>query len=301
MRVTQQMMDRTMLEDVTKSLSRLAESQQSMASQKKIARPSDSPGDLKGLLAVKDQLSVSAQYKANISAARLRLQRADSGVGNIADQLMSAKETAIRGSTPLSSAARAALGEELEGIIKSVLGELNARDGNEYIYAGTASAAAPFSALSGPDADGTDRVQSVTYSGNSAERAVDVSYTQQSGEGLTGSELAAPGPGGLLETLIALRKAVAGGTDTAPLQADLDAWMNRLDQAQVKLGSEMQSLSGLGERLGAATLEMETRRSSIEDTDFTEEVLKQGQRQAEYQAVLAATAKRSQLSLINYV
>lgn len=301
MRVTQQMMDRSMLEDVNRSLSRLAESQQSMASQKKITKPSDSPGDLQALLAVKDQLSVSDQYKSNIAAAQLRLQKADSGVNNISDQLMAAKQAAMSSTGAMSAGARAALGEQVEGIIKSVMDEANAKDGAEYVFAGTASSAIPFTAVNGADADGTDRIQSVAYAGNGADRAVSVSSSQTSGTGLSGSELAPSGPGGIFETLIALRKALESGADTAQIQADLDANMDRLDQAQVKLGSQLQSLTGLSERIGAASLDMEAKRSSIEDTDFTAEVLKQGQRQAEYQAVLAATAKRSQLSLINYL
>jgi flagellar hook-associated protein 3 FlgL len=295
------MMDRSMLEDVNRSLSRLAESQQSMASQKKITKPSDSPGDLQALLAVKDQLSVSDQYKSNIAAAQLRLQKADSGVNNISDQLMAAKQAAMSSTGAMSAGARAALGEQVEGIIKSVMDEANAKDGAEYVFAGTASSAIPFTAVNGADADGTDRIQSVAYAGNGADRAVSVSSSQTSGTGLSGSELAPSGPGGIFETLIALRKALESGADTAQIQADLDANMDRLDQAQVKLGSQLQSLTGLSERIGAASLDMEAKRSSIEDTDFTAEVLKQGQRQAEYQAVLAATAKRSQLSLINYL
>lgn len=301
MRVTQQMMDRSMLEDVNRSLSRLAESQQSMASQKKITKPSDSPGDLQALLAVKDQISVSDQYKSNIAAAQLRLQKADSGVNNIVDQLMSAKDTVMRSNTQLSADARVALGETLEGIIKSVMSEANAQDASEYVFAGTATSAAPFTAVTGADSDGTDRIQSVTYSGNSTVRTTDVSDSRESEAGLSGSALTAPGPGGIFETLIALRKAVISGADTTLLQADLDANMDRLDLLQVKLGSEIQSITDLSERIGSASLEMEAKRSSIEDTDFTAEVLKQGQRQAEYQAVLAATAKRSQLSLINYL
>jgi flagellar hook-associated protein 3 FlgL len=301
MRITQQMMDRSMLSDMNRSLSRLAESQQRVGSEKKITKPSDAPGDLQALLAVKDQLSVSEQYKTNIESAQLRMQKADSGITNIYEELLRAKETLVAGTGAMAASARAVLGEIVEGVLKNVMEELNARDGNEYVFAGTDSAAAPFTAARGPDSDGTDRIQTVTYGGNSAVREIDISATQTTTTGLTGAELAGTGAGGVLETLIALRKAVVSGADTTLLQASLDANIARLDQLQVKLGAQLQAVSGLSASLEGATLNMEARRSSIEDTDFTRETLEQGRRQVEYQAVLAVTAKRSQLSLLNYI
>jgi flagellar hook-associated protein 3 FlgL len=303
MRVTQKMMNRSMLNDVNRSLSRLSESQLRMASQKKIQRPSDSPGELQTLLAVKDQISAAGQYKTNIEAALLRLGGADSRVTYVSEQLMKAKETLIRSSGVSSPVMRAALAAEFEGIIKSAMEECNARDGNDYIFAGTDSGTVPFTAASGPDSDGVDRIQTVTYTGNSARHEVAVSATESAETGCAGDELVepAPGAGGIFETLIGLRQAVLSGADTVSLQAALDANMARLDELQVRLGSKIEYLSGVRDRHGVAATEMESRRSAIEDTDFTEEVLEQGRRQAEYQAVLAATSKRSQLSLINYL
>lgn len=297
------MMDRSMLRDVNGSLARLSESQLRMASQKKIERPSDSPGEIQALLAVKNRISSAGRYKANIEAALLRLGQADSRVTYVAEQLMRAKETLVRSSSAGSPEIKTALASELEGIIKSTMEELNARDASGYIFAGTDSEAAPFSAASGPDSDGADRIQSVAYAGNGAGHEVAVSDTETAATGFAGDELAAPAPGarGIFETLIGLRKAVLSGADTVSLQADLDANMSRLDGLQVRLGARSEYLSGVRERLGLSAIELEARRSSIEDTDFTEEVLEQGRRQAEYQAVLTAAARRSQLSLINYL
>ena len=301
MRVTQKMMDRALLADVNDSLSRLSESQRRMASQKKMEKPSDSPGDLQALLAVKDQLSVSAKYRGNISSALLRLQKADEGLSNIYGALAGAKETLARVTGTMSPDARKALALELDNAVSSVLSDLNAKDGNEYVFAGTASAAAPFTAASGTDSDGAVRVQSVVYSGNASVRAAVVNSSETAGTGVSGTEAAEPGAGGVLETLIALRKAVLDGTGTAALQDSLDGHMARLDALQTRLGAETGYLEGLRQRLSAAEITAEERRSSLEDTDFTEETLEQGRRQAEYQAVLTAAAKRSQLSLINYI
>lgn len=301
MRVTQKMMDRGMLEDVTESLSRLAESQRRMASQKKIEKPSDSPGDLQALLAVKDQLSVSERYRKNIAAALLRLQRADNGLTHVYDALAGAKETLARVTTAMSADARKALALELDNAVGAVLSELNSRDGQEYVFAGTASDAAPFTPASGPDPDGETRIQSAAYSGNGAVRSVAVSDVETAETGVSGETAAAPGAGGVLETLISLRRAVLDGSGTAALQDALDGHMARLDALQARMGARINYLEGADGRLAADEIDAEERRSAIEDTDFTEETLEQGRRQAEYQAVLAATARRSQLSLINYI
>ena len=290
-----------MLGEVNNSMARLAESQLRMASQKKIEKPSDSPGDLQALLAAKDQLTVSAGYRENIESAMLRLRAADSGVSAVYDRLMSAKEAIVRVNGAMSEGARSALAEELENLIKAVVEELNSRDGGEYIFAGTASGAAPFSVTRGPDPDGAVRIQSALYSGNGASRSAEVSATRSEETGVPGDEVAGASPGCVLDTLIGLRRAVLDGSPTAALQDAADAHMSRLDALQVRLGSRISYLSGLKDRLVSADLQTEARRSSLEDTDFTEEVLAQGRRQVEYEAVLSAAARRSKLSLINYL
>ena len=301
MRITQKMMDAGTLADLNRSMERLSGSQRRMSSLKKVEKPSDAPGDLKALLGVKARLADGGRYKANIDSALLSLGDADSRISYISDQLLSAKETLVRAAGASSQDTRAVVAEQLENIIKGILSEANSVSGGEYVFAGTASGAKPFEAAAGTDPDGKERIQSVTYSGNGAVRAVDAAPGERAAAAVSGEELAAPGAGGLFENLIALRQAAASGADTASLQAGLDASMARLDELQAVLGARQQYLAGLRSRLESEGLDLEARRSSLEDADLAEETLAQARSQTAYQAVLAAAAKRSQLSLINYL
>jgi len=116
----------------------LADVQESLATGKKINRPSDDPVGAAKVLRITESLDKLTQYQRNNDLLTNSLEQQEVVLQNINDAVQRARVLAIRaGSGILADADRKTIGTEIEQIRNEVFDLMNTRNANgEYIFAG---------------------------------------------------------------------------------------------------------------------------------------------------------------------
>ncbi|MCL5935789.1 MAG: flagellar hook-associated protein FlgL [Firmicutes bacterium] len=145
MRVTNSMIARNSVSNMQNSLSRLARTQEELATGKSMLRLSDKPENVSRLQSVKASLSYLEQYQKNVDDGLTYMELTDSSMQTLNDILSQAQELAVQGaSDTYSSDEREALAEQIDRMIDEVLDLANSSIGDKYIYAGTNNGTAQF-------------------------------------------------------------------------------------------------------------------------------------------------------------
>ncbi|MBL4851799.1 MAG: flagellar hook-associated protein FlgL [Gammaproteobacteria bacterium] len=125
---------------------RLAETQEQLATGRRVVRPSDDPAAATRALTLRESISTLQQYDDNINLVTSRLQIEEAALISAGDFLQRARELAIQANNATqTNETRAGIVVELQGIVEGLLSAANTRDSNnEYIFAGFRTSAPPF-------------------------------------------------------------------------------------------------------------------------------------------------------------
>lgn len=153
--------------------SRFFEAQQRVATGKRIGTPSDAPGDVARLLALKRNAREIEQFGANAAEGKAFANSAASALQKVSELLGEAQEKAVAGLND-ANPDRTAIASALEGILNEVTSLANARLGDRYLFGGTVTDRPPFTV----ERDGAGQIRSI-YRGN------DEVFSAEVGPGLT--------------------------------------------------------------------------------------------------------------------
>jgi flagellar hook-associated protein 3 FlgL len=132
---------------ISRGSRRLAGATNASALGQRVTTPSDDPAGYASAMRQGDQ---SAALQAGARAARVSadgLSVADNTLDSIGELLTQAREIAVRAQNDtISSGDRAALGQQITSIREQVLALANTRGPQGYVFGGTATGTAPFSA-----------------------------------------------------------------------------------------------------------------------------------------------------------
>ena len=159
-RITTGMTQRNVLADLNRVNDRLTRSQQKIASNKEITRPSDDPFNTSRALALRTSMEGTQQYQRNIQDAQGWQETAEIALADITDAIHRAHELVVEGASGTTPAeARLAIASEIDQLIESVKENGNATYRGRYVFAGTATDAPPY--VAGDDAyhGSTDEVE----------------------------------------------------------------------------------------------------------------------------------------------
>ncbi len=159
MRITNRYMANAFITSIQSNLSKLARSEEQIATSSKLLRLSDDPNILSQYMSTKATLSYNEQYDKNIEDGLCYLDMNDVTLGSLNDVISKANEYTIQAASDTYNATdRAAIAEQIDKLIDEVVDFGNATVGGKYIYAGTTNNRPPFSRESGTD--------TITYSGD---------------------------------------------------------------------------------------------------------------------------------------
>lgn len=145
MRITNLYMANNIMSGIQDNLSNLAKSQEQIATSKSILRPSDNPGAIGQLMAIKSTLSYNEQYNRNIDDGLSYLNMSDTTMGTMGDILSSANELTLQAANDTYTADdRKAIAQQINKMIDQVADLGNSTVGGKYIYAGTKNSKQPF-------------------------------------------------------------------------------------------------------------------------------------------------------------
>lgn len=296
MRITPGMTSDNALYNLQKGRTLLNRLQEQIASGSTINRPSDDPITTRQLLDLENKVEAGEQYLSNITKGNLWLSMTDTALQGMYDILAQAREvtgTITNGSSDQTVRENAA--SQLEELKKQLVDLGNTQLGDQYIFAGFKNNTPPFS-------KGDNN-----YYGTTDEIAIEIDQNSPATLNISGDALlkgtGSYGSVDILETIDAIITAI-NNNDPTQIQANaaqLDASTNQINNARSDVAGRMVRLESAENMI---TSNQSTLKGIITDTmgvDYVEAATQLNQQQAAFEAALSATAKISQLSLLDYL
>lgn len=295
MRVTNSMVSRTNVRNLSQSLARLQDAQAQITSGKDFAKPSEDPARATSAMSTRKDIRRIEQRMRSIEDAQGWVGAADTQLTSALDRMVRAKEIAVQagnGIGALMPGARSALANELRAVRSDMLVVANATYAGRSLFAGTAAGAAY-------DSTGT-------FVGNDEPVIRDVASTTAMTINVTGNQVfgtSGVGAGSLFEVLDRLATAIEAGdrSTAAAEQVNLDAAFERLRGATAMVGTNWSSLEQLATRTQDEKVALTERLSQMEDIDMVESLIQVKSRESSYQAALQTTAKVMSMSLLDFL
>ncbi len=137
MRISNNMINNTVVFNMQRSLSRFLKLQTSMSSGRRINKPSDDPIGIQRDLGYRTELAKNTQYRANIEQAQSWMQSYDSILGDSKDLVSSAKEIAVAMANGVyDDVTRAGSATEVDSIFDRLMQLSNGELEGRYIFSG---------------------------------------------------------------------------------------------------------------------------------------------------------------------
>ncbi|QDO81943.1 flagellar hook-associated protein 3 [Shewanella psychropiezotolerans] len=168
MRVSTHNLYASNLHNLQNSTADIARLNQMMATGKSILRPSDDPIGSVKVIASQREVAATEQYLKNINSLSTSFDRAETNLSSMVEIESRMREVTLAASNgSLSPEDRAAYGAELEELLETFVGMINAQDdGGNYIFSGNQTGTAPIA----QDASGN-----YIYQGDNNHREVQTS------------------------------------------------------------------------------------------------------------------------------
>lgn len=312
MRVTQLMLQRTLLTDTNRVRLALARTQEQAASGLRVNRPSDDPVAASRAVALRADLESVAQLGRNLVNAETRLGGADQRLQDSVDVLVRARELAVQGANDtLDPEARRLVAAEVASLHGTLLSASNANSGGAHIFAGYASDTAPFT-VSGSFVSGSPP-PSVSFVGDSNEVEIEIGEALRIPAGFDGRRVflgdadgnGSPDAG--REDVFQVLAELWQGLENDD-QAAIGAALGRIDVAQEQLqverttaGTRLTRIESARQILARRELDVQTQLSETQDADSVEVYSNLVRQETALQASLQATARVLQPTLLDFL
>lgn len=303
MRITQNITAANSVYYLQQGLAKLNNLQELAATGNNINQPSDDPINTRLLLDIGDQLKAGNQYASNITKANTFLQVTSTALQGMSDTIAQAKTlvaTITSGST--DATVRQSVVAQLQSLRQSMVDYGNTQSGDQYVFGGAKSSTPPFSNSSS------------TYAGDETPLNVEIGQSSKQQMNIPGDQVltadtAASQPYGktnILDTFDKLITAVQNNdvTSAVGIQAEaqnLDSGANQITNAQSDVASRMIRLQNATTMNTNTTNTLQTIAGNIQNVDYNKLGVELTQQQTAYQASLSATAKVTQMSLLDYL
>jgi flagellar hook-associated protein 3 FlgL len=293
-RITQGMLNQTLLYDLRNVTTQLSTSEQQLSSGYKLNQPSDDPYGASQALKLRADLAANQQYQSNVQDANSWQNVADTALGDIGDSIQRARDLVLQGANDTNAASdRQAIVTELNQLIESIKTDGNTQYAGRYIFSGTKTNTQPYQ-LGSNDA----------YSGNTAMITREIGVGVQVAVNQPGTSIIGDDSSGLLATLRGIVTDLQSGNTDALSTTDLNA----LDSANDTLLNARAQVGALSDRLTTATNRLQATEqsttqllSNVQDADMTQVMINFSTQQAAYQAALRAGAQIIQPSLMDFL
>lgn len=291
MRVTNRMLSDNAAKYAGAARERFEAASREAATGLRVQHPEDDPAAASLMARTIAQAGRDGAIDKALGAASDELQAADTALDGVGTALSRARELAVQlANATYDANQRAGAAEEVNGLIKDVLGRLNQKVGSRYVFGGFQDAAPPF------DAAGA-------YLGDTGVREVEVA----AGITLPASvraDVALKGVGGgtdVLATLQALATALSAN-NVAGVQASLDgldAGIAQVARARSEAGSHLNVMDTARAAAQAAKTDGQATLSHLADADVIDAATRLTAAQQALEAALSAAAKTFQPSLLD--
>lgn len=294
MRVTEGTIANTILSNLQLGQQRLEQLQQQASSGLKVSSPGDDPIAAQQVLQLKGLIQDNDQYARNITTGNAWLTQTDSAMADMGNVVIRAQEIAQEmANGTYSDSDRANAANEVSQLKNELIQLGNSQVAGKYIFGGYVSDKPPFDPTSG------------AYSGTDDAVNMEVDHGAYVSVNYSGGKLLSGTGGGVdilgeLDTLAtALTTNDAGGiTGTLPVLTDA---RNQILAARTDVGARLNRVQSASDNLAAMKVSLNQMQSARQDVDLLQVMSDLTNQQTAFQAALAASAKTSQLSLLDYL
>ncbi len=302
MRITQTMLARMSMQQLTNQRGRLARTQEQAATGLRVNRPSDDPVDYRSALRLKDSVSQTGRYLRSIDLSKTRLHATEDAIADAAEVVGQAQALAVQaGNSTNGATARAALRVQVEQYFDQVLDASNARAaGGGYVFSGVASDTVAF-VQTGTFVSGSPP-PTVAFAGDDSAVSVEIDEgvsieVTRSGQG------AFQGPVDVFAVLGQLWQGL-DQNDTALIRTamgDLTVAFDHLNVERAHIGGAEAKADSFELRLRSQEQELATQVSVLEDADAYQVYSDLAAQEAALQASLEVTARMQQPTLLDFL
>lgn len=296
MRVTPGMTADNALYNLQKGRTVLGRLQEQVTSGSIVNRPSDDPITTRQLLDIENKLEKGEQYQSNITNGNLWLNMTETAVEGMINVITEARKAAGKiasGST--DSTVRANAASQLTELKEQLVDMGNTQLGDQYLFAGFKTGTAPFSKSDN------------TYHGTGDDISVEIDQNSLAAINITGDKLLKGtgiyGSVDILQTFDNLITAI-NNNDTTTIQSEaekLDTAMKQVSNAVSDVGNRLSRLDSAKTMITQNQNTLSGIMSGTQEVDMIKAATELNQQQTAFEAALAATAKISQLSLLDYL
>lgn len=313
-RITNSILYRTSLSNVSRQRERLAVRQEQAATGLRVNRPSDDPAAARTASVLRAALSANDQFGRNVLQSRSRVAGIESALASVNDLLVSLRERVLQGANDPTGDAAVELAQGVEQIHGGLLAEANKTVGGSHVFGGYASDRPPFS-VAGPFVDGAP-APVTSFVGDANEIVVQIDEGVSTEVTLDGRRVFlgdADGNGlpdanreDLFDVVADVRDAMLLPQDQRgdALRATLDRIDTALEQISVersRIGATDTQLLRQAEILADRELRLTENLSNAQDADAAEVFSDLVSQEAALQASLSVTARVIQPTLLNFL
>lgn len=284
--------------------------QNQAATGQRIDSPEDDPAAMQRAMALRAENRGTAQFSSNIATLKERATASYNALRALQKISDRVSELATLADGTRSPEELKVYAREVTQLTQQAAQLMNSKHGDQYLFGGTASGAAPFTVTT--DADGN--VTAVTYGGNTSVAAADIAAGVALAVDVPGENNTGTGPRGLVSDsrsgadffahLISLQNhllagdtAAIGTTDRPALQRDEDNFIYHLGGN----GAIQTRLETAGTLTSNRSLSLTQMISREVDADLAQTIVELNQAQTAYSAALQSGAGILRMSLMDYL
>jgi flagellar hook-associated protein 3 FlgL len=291
----------TVSDNIIRQIQALSAQQSTLQTQvstgQRITEPEDDPAAIARVLNLTSERRQVVQYQSNTSQALAISQASYAGLQSLKTVSDRAGQLATLGTGTLGSDAMSSYATETNQLIEQAVQTANSQYNGNYLYAGTAVATQPFTVAR----DASGNVTGVTYAGNTAQTAINLSQSSTitpSTDGATNT-----GIGDFINHLVALRDALNSGDTTAvaATQANLTDSENTLVTSIANVGGVQTRITATQTQQTDQLTSLDSEVSAETDADLPSTIVKLNQTQTAYQAALQSAVNIMNTSLLDYL
>ncbi len=285
------------LADMQQSQSAVNTALQEVATGKRVTVPSDDPGASANMVQNTIETANVDQYTQNVSTMLSMVQTADSSLGTVVTSLTQAVSLGTEGANgTINGSNLQAIATQVQGILQSVVAQANTSYQGTYLFGGTETTTAPYTASSSSSSG-------YAYNGNSAVNSVAVGDNMNVQVNLPGSQIFSNSSGDVLGSLSSLVSALQSGNATTIGTATnaVSAALSNVSQQRVFYGNAESQLNSQETYLQQETINLTSQQTSLVDVDEAQAATELSQAETANSAAEAAAAKVLPQSLLNYL
>lgn len=288
-RVTEAMLSKQLLDDISNADQRRMKVHMSVSSGRRLNLPSDDPIGVVNALRYRQGISETRQYLDNVRDARDWLNATDSALSKAIELMQRARELAVTGaSSNMPAGSFVALSQEVSQIQEELIQVGNISHGGRYIFSGFKTTTPAFDNM-GTYVGGPNTDQILREVGPGVTISINLVGSDVLSQVLTDLNT--------LVTDLQGANATAVGNDIGLLDTRIDSLL----QFQTQVGAKVNRLTLAENRLEDMNISLKQLQSSVEDADVAQLAVQLAREENAYQVSLAAAARVVQATLLDFL